>query len=328
VLLPKDYVRLRLTGELATDVTDASGTLLFDVRARRFSTEVLSTLALPCELFPVALESPALAGHTTAGVPVAVGAGDQAAAAIGVGVDRPGPASVVIGTSGVVFAALETYRPDPQARVHTFCHARPGSWHAMGVMLAAAGSLQWLHDTIDPGADFATLVAEAERWPPGTGGLTFLPYLSGERTPHADAEVRGAFIGLGLEHDRGALVRATMEGVAYGLRDSLELLAAGERPAVGRVSGGGARSDLWLRITASVLGIPLERTEVEEGSAYGAALLGGVAGGVFASVERAVAVCVRPAGRILPDPQWRDAYERGYRRFRSAYPAIKQVEGV
>jgi xylulokinase len=329
VLLPKDYVRLRLTGELATDVTDASGTLLFDVQARQFSTEVLSTLGLPSELFPVALESPALAGHTAAGVPVAAGAGDQAAAAIGVGVDRPGPASVVIGTSGVVFAALETYRPDPQARVHTFCHARPGSWHAMGVMLSAAGSLQWLHDAIAPEAEFAALVAEAERWLPGTGGLTFLPYLSGERTPHADAEVRGAFIGLGLEHDRGALVRATMEGVAYGLRDSLELLAgARARPAGGRGWGGGARSDLWLRITASVLGIPLERTEVEEGSAYGAALLGGVAGGVFATVEDAVAACVRPTGRIEPDPDWSEAYEAGYRRFRSAYPAIKQVEAV
>ena len=329
VLLPKDYVRLKLTGELATDVTDASGTLLFDVHARRFSTEVLAALDLPEEWFPDVLESPALAGHTPARVPVAAGAGDQAAAAIGVGVDRPGPASVVIGTSGVVFAALDAYRPDPQARVHTFCHARPGTWHAMGVMLSAAGSLQWLHDTIDPSADFDSLVAEAERWAPGTGGLTFLPYLSGERTPHADADVRGAFVGLGLEHDRGALVRATMEGVAFGLRDSFELLAAaGERPAVGRVSGGGARSALWLSITASVLGIPLERTEVEEGSAYGAALLGGVAGGVFPSVEEAVAACVRTTDEIPPVVEWSEAYEGGYRRFRSAYPAIKQVEAA
>ncbi len=326
VLLPKDYVRLRLTGELATEVTDASGTLLFDVRRRTWSDEVLSALELPPEWFPPALESPVPAGHTAAGVPVAAGAGDQAAGAIGVGVDRPGPASVVLGTSGVVFAALDEYRPDPRARVHTFCHARPGTWHAMGVMLSAAGSLTWLRDVLTPGGEYAELVAGAEAWAPGTGGLQFLPYLSGERTPHADPDIRGAYIGLGLEHDRAAIVRATMEGVAYGLRDSLELLAAaGSRPAVGRASGGGARSELWLRITAAVMGLPLERTEVEEGAAYGAALLGGVAGGVFGSVEEAVVTCVRPIGRVEPDPAWSAVYDEGYARFRASYPAIKAL---
>jgi xylulokinase len=327
VLLPKDYVRFRLTGELATDVSDASGTLLFDVVWRTWSERVLEALEIPAEWMPPALESPAVAGHTHEGVAVAAGGGDQAAGAIGVGVDRPGPASVVLGTSGVVFAALDAYRPDPGARVHTFCHARPGTWHAMGVMLSAAGSLRWLRDAAAPGADFSALVAEAERWPPGAGGLRFLPYLSGERTPHADPEVRGAFVGLGLEHDRGALTRAALEGVAYGLRDSLELLAAaGPRPAVGRVSGGGARSGLWLRIIASALGIPLEHTEVEEGAAYGAALLGGVAGGVFPDVETAIARCVRPTGRVDPDPAWTEVYEAGYARFRAAYPALKRLE--
>jgi xylulokinase len=175
--------------------------------------------------------------------------------------------------------------------------------------------------------DFSALVEEAERWPPGAGGLRFLPYLSGERTPHADPDVRAAFVGLGLEHDRGALTRAALEGVAYGLRDSLELLAAaGPRPAVGRVSGGGARSGLWLRIIASALGLPLERTEVEEGAAYGAALLGGVAGGVFPDVETAIARCVRPGGRVDPDPVWAEAYEAGYACFRASYPALKRLE--
>jgi xylulokinase len=328
VLLPKDYVRFRLTGELATDVSDASGTLLFDVARRTWSERVLAALDIPAEWMPPALESPVTAGRTGDGIPVAAGGGDQAAGAIGVGVDRPGPASVALGTSGVVFAALDAYRPDPGARVHTFCHARPGTWHAMGVMLSAAGSLRWLRDATAPGADFSALVEEAERWAPGAGGVRFLPYLSGERTPHADPDVRGAFVGLGLEHDRGALARAALEGVAYGLRDSLELLAAaGPRPAVGRVSGGGARSRLWLRIIASALGIPLERTEVEEGAAYGAALLGGVAGGVFPDVETAIARCVRPTGRVEPDPAWAEVYEAGYARFRASYPALKRLEG-
>jgi len=327
VLLPKDYVRLRLTGELATDVSDASGTLLFDVARRTWSDRVLSALGIPPDWMPPALESPVVAGTTEAGVPVAAGAGDQAAGAIGVGVDRPGPASVALGTSGVVFAALDDYRPDPEARVHTFCHARPGTWHAMGVMLSAAGSLRWLRDAAAPGVGFAALVDEAERWPPGAGGLRFLPYLTGERTPHADPDVRAAFVGLGLEHDRGALTRAALEGVAYGLCDALEVLAAvGSRPAVGRVSGGGARSGLWLRIIASALRMPLEHTEVEEGAAYGAALLGGVAGGVFPDVETAIARCVRPVGRVEPDAGWADVYEAGYARFRASYPALRRLE--
>ncbi|MDP9345091.1 MAG: xylulokinase [Actinomycetota bacterium] len=327
VLLPKDYVRMRLCGEHAIDVADASGTLLFDVAARAWSDELLDALEIPRAWLPRVLESPELSGMTPGGVPVAAGAGDQAAGALGVGVDRPGPLSVVLGTSGVVFAALPAYAADREARVHAFCHAVPGTWHAMGVMLSAAGSLAWLRRAV--GANYRVLDDEAARWPPGAEGLLFAPYLAGERTPYADADARGAFTGLSLRHDRGALARATLEGVAYGLRDSLELLRElGVRPELGRASGGGAASDLWLRIAASVLGLPLERTESEEGSAFGAALLAGVRAGVFRDAADAVARCVRVRDRIEPDPDWNAAYERGYRRYRLLYPTLKPLEEI
>jgi xylulokinase len=320
VLLPKDYVRHRLFGERAIDVADASGTLLFDVANRQWSAEVLAALELPGEWLPPVYESP--------DVPAAPGAGDQAAAALGVGVAAPGPVSVVLGTSGVVFAALPGFVPDPLARVHSFCHAVPGTWHAMGVMLSAAGSLRWLRDGIAPGETFDRLVAEAERWPAGTEGLLFAPYLAGERTPHPDPDARGAFVGLSLRHDRPALVRAVLEGVAYGLRDSLELLGAlGVEATVGRVSGGGARSDLWLRIVAAVLDLPLELTAAEEGSAYGAALLAGIRAGLFADAADAVARTVRVRARIEPDPAWSAAYDEGYARYRLLYPALRPLEG-
>ena len=314
VLLPKDYVRFRLTGERLIDAADASGTLLFDVAHRRWSDEVLDALGLPAEWLPAAYESTEIAG-----------AGDQAAAALGVGIASPGPVSVVLGTSGVVFAALESYAADPEARVHVFCHAVPETWHAMGVMLSAAGSAAWVRRAL--GVDFETLDTEAAGWEPGTEGLLFAPYLAGERTPHADPDARGAFTGLSLRHDRGALWRATLEGVAYGLRDSLELLRAlGVRAEVGRVSGGGARSRLWLQIVAAVLGLPLELTESEEGSAYGAALLAGVRAGVFPDAAGAVARCVRVRDRVEPDEAWRAAYDRGYDRYRKLYPVLRPLE--
>jgi len=329
VLLPKDYVRLRLTGEHAIDVADASGTLLFDVARRRWSQEMLEALQLDPAWLPRALESPEVSGETVAGIPVAAGAGDQAAAALGVGVDRPGPVSVVLGTSGVVFAALPAFAAEAQARVHAFCHAVPGGWHAMGVMLSAGGSLRWLREVFCPRGGYDELTAAAEEWPAGTEGLSFLPYLSGERTPHADPHARAAYAGLTLRHHRGALVRAVLEGVAYGLRDSLELLRElGVDPRDGRVSGGGARSDLWLRILASVLRLPIRRTAADEGSAFGAALLGGVAAGVFRDVHEAVATCVRLLEPVDPDPQWVDAYEHGYRRFQLLYPALRPLEDV
>ena len=314
IVLPKDYVRLRLTGEWAIDAADASGTLLFDVAHRRWSEDVCAALELPLEWLPPAHESTEIAG-----------AGDQQAAAVGVGAIEPGLVSVVLGTSGVVLASLPTYAHDPEARVHAFCHALPDTWEAMGVMLNAAGALRWFRDALAPGASFDELTAEAARWPPGAEGLTFLPYLQGERTPHADPDARGAFTGLSLRHDRGALVRAVLEGVAYGLRDSLELLRElGVEPEKGRVSGGGARSPLWLEIVASVLGLPLERTVVEEGSAYGAALLAGVAEGVFADAREAVAACVRATGAVEPNAAWATAYEEGYARFRELYPALRR----
>jgi xylulokinase len=221
VLLPKDYVRLKLCGEHAIDVADASGTLLFDVARRRWSDEVLEALEIPREWLPRALESADVSGTTPDGVPVAAGAGDQAAGALGAGVVGAGPASIVLGTSGVVFSALDAYRADPAARVHVFCHAVPDRWHAMGVMLSAAGSLQWFRDRLAPGAEYGALLEEAATWEPGAEGLTFLPYLAGERTPHADPDARGAFTGLSLRHERGALTRAVLEGVASGLRGSL-----------------------------------------------------------------------------------------------------------
>ena len=316
VLLPKDYVRLRLFGELATDVADASGTLLFDVAGRRWSDEVLAALEIPAEWLPPVRESTEVAG-----------AGDQAAGAVGVGVDSPGPASVVLGTSGVVFATLPAFTPDPEGRAHVFCHAVPGTWHAMGVMLSAAGSLGWFRGVAAPDEPYERLDAEAARWEPGSEGLVFLPYLAGERTPHADPNARGAFVGLTLRHDRGALVRAVLEGVAYGLRDSLELLRQlGCAVDVGRVSGGGARSPLWLKIVSSVLGLPLQRTAVEEGAAYGAALLSGVSAGVFADVREAVAACVRVRDEIEPDPEWQRRYAEGYVPYRALYPALRRLE--
>jgi xylulokinase len=324
--LPKDFVRLRLCGEHATDVSDASGTLLLDVARRRWSGDVVSALGLDAGWLPPALESPAISGHTADGIPIAAGGGDQAAGAVGVGVDRPGPVSVVLGTSGVVFAALERFAADARARVHAFCHAVPGCWHAMGVMLSAAGSLRWLRDVAAPGVAYDDLLASAAAWPAGVEGLMFAPYLAGERTPHADPDARSAFTGLSIRHDRGALVRAVLEGVAFGLRDSLELVCdLGARPESGRVSGGGARADLWLAIVASVLDLPLERVAVDEGAAFGAAILGGVAAGIWPDVPAAVAETVKPGTRIEPVAEWVPIYAEARERYRALYPALRSV---
>ena len=327
ILLPKDYVRLRLCGTHAIDVADASGTLLFDVARRRWSDEVIGALELDPAWLPPALESPEVSCETRGGIPVAAGAGDQAAGALGVGVvAEGGPASVVLGTSGVVFAALDAYRADPQARLHAFCHSVPGAWHVMGVMLSAAGSLHWLREAMGAGDGYDRLTADAAAWEPGVEGLLFAPYLAGERTPHADPDARAAFVGLGLRHDRGALVRAVMEGVAFGLRDSLDLVTSlGDRPRAGRVSGGGARSGLWLEIVASVLDLPLEVCTVDEGAAFGAALLGGVAGGVFEDAREAVEACVKVTRVVEPRPDWVERYAEILPRFRAAYPALRAI---
>jgi xylulokinase len=325
ICLPKDYVRLRLTGDHATDVSDASGTVLLDVANRSWSDEVLDALQIDPAWLPPVLESPERSGHTEDDVPVAAGAGDQAAGALGVGVDRPGPLSIALGTSGVVFAALDRFAADPQARVHAFCHAVPNAWHLMGVMLSAAGSLTWLRNATDPGVPFDALLEEAERWLPGVEGLLFLPYLAGERTPHADPDARGAFAGLSLRHDRGALTRAVLEGVAFGLRDSLDLIAElGTEPRLGRISGGGARSDLWTQIVAAALELPLERVAVDEGAAFGAAILGGVAAGVWPDVHAAVRATVRPRDPVDPNPDWVEIYRGQRERYRALYPALRR----
>jgi xylulokinase len=328
IALPKDYVRLRLTGEHATDVSDASGTLLLDVAHRTWSEEVLTALDIDPAWLPKTLESPAVSGTTSKGIPVAAGAGDQAAGALGVGVDRPGPLSIALGTSGVVFAALEEFAADPQARVHAFCHAVPQAWHAMGVMLSAAGSLTWLRSLLaERNIPFRQLVDEATAWPAGSEGLLFLPYLAGERTPHADPDATGAFAGLTLRHDRGALTRAVLEGVAYGLRDSLDLIIelGREPPTRGRISGGGARGELWTKIIASTLDLPLERVAVDEGAAFGAAILGGCAANAWPDVHAGVKATVRPRGLIEPDPDWVEVYAEQRERFRALYPALRAV---
>jgi xylulokinase len=326
VLLPKDYVRMKLTGERATDVADASGTLLFDVAGRCWSDELLDALELDRGWLPPAMESPELSGVSREGVPVAAGAGDQAAGALGVGVVGPGdPASVVLGTSGVVFQALDSYEHDPRGRLHAFCHAVPSAWHTMGVMLSAAGSLEWLRNTV--GASYGELLGEAAGWEAGAEGLLFAPYLSGERTPHSDPAARGAFAGLSSRHDRGALARAVLEGVAFGLRDALDLVSElGGRPQSGRASGGGARSELWLEIVASVLDLPLELTALDEGAAHGAALLGGVAAGVFADVGEAVERCVRVKRTVDPRAGWVEAYAEARERFLGLYPALRPLQ--
>ncbi|HEV8339474.1 MAG TPA: xylulokinase [bacterium] len=339
ILLPKDYARFRLTGELATDVADASGTSLFDVRRRAWSAEMLEGLDVPAAWLPDVVESPQRTGGVTqeaaevtglrAGTPVVGGAGDQAASAVGAGIVEAGLLSVTIGTSGVVFAPLAAAEVDPRGRLHTFCHAVPGGWHVMGVILSAGGSLRWLRDTVGAaewrrgGDPYDAMSTEAAATPLGAEGLLFLPYLAGERTPHADPSARGAFVGLTLRHGRGHLVRAVMEGVAMGLRDALEIMRTRGIP-VGqvRISGGGARSPLWRQIVADLFAAEVVTVTATEGAAYGAALLAGVGAGVFPTVQAACAATVRVASGTRPDPERAALYDRLYRTYRDLYPAL------
>jgi xylulokinase len=328
IMLPKDFVRLRICGERATDAVDASGTLLFDVARRSWSHDVLDGLELEQGWLPPVHESPALAGLSDRGVAVAAGAGDEAAAAVGAGViDQNGPVSIVLGTSGVVVAALDGYAADPQGRAHSYCHAVPDSWNVLGVMLSAGGSLRWLRDLLAPRASFERLIAEASVWEPGAGGLLFASQLAGERMPHADPDASGGFVGLRTHHDRGALVRAVLEGVAFGLRESLELLdGLSGRPQAARISGGGGRSGLWLDIIAAVLDLPLEICHVQEGAAYGAAMLGGVAAGVWSAVPEAVDACVRVTRTIEPRADWVARYAEMRPTYRALYPALHGIQ--
>ncbi|NLG50684.1 MAG: xylulokinase [Chloroflexi bacterium] len=344
VLLPKDYIRYRLTGAYATEVSDASGTVLLNVTQRKWSQEVLRDLAIPASWLPECYESTEVTGRITAevaeqtglpvGLPVVGGAGDQAASAVGTGIVEPGLVSVTMGTSGVVFAYTDTPTRDYDGRLHTFCHAVPGKWHVMGVTLSAGGSFRWLRDTLGlaeksvaelSGVDaYEILTAEAANAPAGCEGLIFLPYLTGERTPYPDANARGTFFGLTLRHDKRHLVRAVMEGVAYSLRDSIELLRDLGIPIQQvRATGGGARSMLWRQILADVFGTELVTVNVTEGTAYGAALLAGVGTEVYGSVPEACSTTIRIVDRIDPVPESQAAYNEYYPVYRSLYRSLK-----
>jgi xylulokinase len=318
VLLPKDFVRLRLCGEAATDVSDASGTGLLDVARRAWATELTKDLGLDPRLFPDVHESAGVAGRTAEGVPVAAGAGDQAAAAVGVGAIAPGVVSLSLGTSGVAFSATDAPVPDPTGSVHVFCHAN-GAWHAMGVVLSCGGAVRWARDVMAPGADFDAFAALAAEAPPGCDGLTFLPYLAGARCPFVDPHARGAWHGLSLAHGRAHLARSVFEGAAFALADAVDALTRlGARVGLVRITGGGAASPFWRGIVADALGASLTRLETDQGPAFGAALLGGVAAGVWPDVEQAVVDCVRETDSTEPaGTDHRPALDR----FRALCPA-------
>jgi len=335
MLLPKDYVRYKLSGEFAMDKAGGSGTVLFNLKERGWSEQVLATLGIPRSWMPPLYEGPEVTGRLTqaaaaacglaAGTPVVAGGGDQSAQAVGVGAVRAGIIGLTVGTSGVVFATTPSAMVEPEGRLHAFCHAVPGMWHFMGVMLSAAGSLQWYRDTLASEMSFDDLLKEAEFVPAGSEGLQFLPYLSGERTPHPDPLARGAFIGLTLRHGRGHLTRAVLEGVAFGLKDGFRLVQNAGLSAIEQVraSGGGTRSPLWRQILASVLEAELTTVGVVEGAAYGAALLAGVGAGAWPDVTSACAQVVRLMEITRPDEGQIAVYHKMYAQYRQLYPALK-----
>ncbi len=333
VLLPKDYVRLRLTGELATDAADAAGTLFLDLRARTWSAEVLDALDIPPAWLPRVLEGPEPSGAVTddvatavglpSGIPVAAGGGDNAAAAVGTGITRPGLLSSSIGTSGVLFAHSDEVAIDPSGRVHAFAHSVPGRYCLLAVTLSAGGSLRWWRDQTGLGYD--ELVAEAASVRAGSEGLIFLPYLTGERTPHLDPAASGAFVGLTARHTRGHMTRAVMEGVLFSLRDGIEVMRGLQvRPTEIRATGGGAASPLWLQLQADVYGTPIQRMAVEEGAAYGAALLGHVAAGTFADLDEATAMARTLDEATDPDETDAERYADLYALYRGLYGTLRE----
>jgi xylulokinase len=337
ILLPKDYVRFRLTGDYAVDRADGAGTLLFDIKSRDWSAQVLEALNIPAGWLPRTYEGPDVTGHISeeaaamtglrTGTPVVGGGGDQAAQAVGVGAVRPGIVALTLGTSGVVFASTNQPFVEPEGRLHAFCHAVPGRWHLMGVMLSAAGSLRWYRDTLAPGQDFDSLLAPAAPVPAGSEGLLFLPYLTGERTPYPDPLARGAFVGLTVRHTQPHLTRAVLEGVAFGLRDSFELMKEAGLAEIHQVraSGGGARSPLWRQIIADVLDVELVTVNTTEGAAYGAALLAGVGAGLWLDVDSACETTVRTTGSTPPERETAAHYASSYALYRRLYPDLKPV---
>ncbi len=337
ILLPKDYVRYLLTGDFAVDCADGAGTILFDIKTRDWSPEVLQALDIPLEWLPkvyegsqvtgvISAEAAALTG-LKAGTPVVGGGGDQAAQAVGVGAVRPGIVALTLGTSGVVFASINGPFIEPEGRLHAFCHSVPERWHLMGVMLSAAGSLRWYRDTFAPGQDYDSLLAPAAQVPPGCEGLLFLPYLTGERTPHPDPLARGAFVGLTIRHTQAHLTRAVLEGVAFGLRDGFELMKTAGLTQIDqvRVSGGGAKSLLWRQILADIFNAELVTVNTTEGAAYGAALLAGVGCGIYANTDAACELAVQITGSTTPNSADVEKYKRLYTVYRELYPALKEI---
>jgi len=343
VMLPKDYIRYRLTGDRAIDMADASGTLMLDVSNRRWSQEILSGAQIPKEWLPQLFESPEVCGKLSkegaeaaglkAGTLVVAGAGDQAAGAVGMGIVRAGVVSATIGTSGVVFAATDRPALDPQGRLHTFCHAIPGRWHVMGVTQAAGLSLRWFRDRFGAGTDdgrdpYERLSDEAASVSPGCEGLFWAPYLMGERTPHLDPNVRGALVGLSPTHTRGHVIRAILEGVAFSLKDTFSIFDEIHVPVTNiRLGGGGARSALWRQIQADVYAHEVELMEAEEGAAYGAAILAGVGAGHWSSVDEACNAVTKVAARVRSSPEVSRMLQANYATYRRMYPALRSIAG-
>ena len=342
-LLPKDYFRYRLSGEFFSEVSDASGTCLLDVSKRQWSEELLDACDIPRGWLPEVTESTVVSTRLSSevsgltglleGTPIVGGAGDQAAGAVGTGMVNEGDISVTLGTSGVVFAASEVCRLDPERKLHSYCHAVPGKWHLMGVVLSAAGSFQWYRDALcgeeiaiekETGRDAYDLLTEAASGvAAGSEGLLFLPYLTGERTPHPDPHARGVFFGLTRRHGKAHMTRALLEGVTYALRDSLELMRSlGIESDQVAASGGGSKSAFWRQMMADVFELKISTLNATEGAAFGAALLAGVGAGIFPTVEEACAQCIRTTGETTPGPDAR-IYSDFYPRFRSLYPALK-----
>ena len=332
MLLPKDYIRYRLTGEFATEASDAAGTLLLDLEQRDWSAPILEALEIPGEWLPAVLEGPDISGRLSRevaeelgleqGLPVAAGGGDNAAAAVGTGITSQGRISSSIGTSGVLFAHADAKSVDPSGRIHAFCHAVPGAYCLLGVTLSAGGSLRWWRDLTGVGYD--ELVAEAEAAPAGAEGLLFIPYLTGERTPHSDPEARGVFIGLTARHVRAHMTRALMEGVVFSLRDGLGIMEGlGVTPHEIRAIGGGASSPLWLRLQSDIFARPIHRLIIEEGAAYGAALLGHVAAGTFSTVTEAASVVKVMEDTTDPHADAVQHYDSLYDVYRDIYPRTR-----
>jgi xylulokinase len=335
ILLPKDYVRYQLTGDYAVDHADGSGMILYDLKKRTWSTELLNILSIPESWLPKTYEGTEVTGVVNAraaeltglkaGTPVVGGGGDQAAQAVGVGAVTPGIVALTLGTSGVVFASTPSPLIQPEGLLHAFCHSVPGTWHFMGVMLSAAGSLRWYRDTFAPGMGYDELLAPAADVPAGSEGLLFLPYLTGERTPYPDPLARGAFVGLTVRHTKAHITRSVIEGVSFGLRDSMELIkkaGLGDIKQV-RVSGGGARSALWRQMLSDVMDTELVTVNTTEGAAFGAALLAGVGAGTWKTVEESCTATIKTMEKTVPDKNTVKVYEQYYRQYTALYPALK-----